>query len=66
MAKEGEWKQMDDYYWQGPDGWTICKVFLPGRIEVYEICKPGAPVFLDSRPTLAEAIKRYAELVHIN
>lgn len=20
------WKQMDDYFWAGPDGWSICKI----------------------------------------
>lgn len=23
-----EWVQRDNYYWQGPPGWTICRVFV--------------------------------------
>jgi len=62
VAKDADWVQKDDYYWQGPDGWTICRVILKGHVEQYEICQPGKPVWIDSRPTLTAAIKRHAEL----
>lgn len=28
---EVEWTQRDDFYWQGPPGWTICRVFAQAR-----------------------------------
>ncbi|WP_287144574.1 hypothetical protein [Achromobacter sp.] len=24
---------MDDYYWAGPAGWTICRVWVDGRYQ---------------------------------
>lgn len=30
---ESEWRQVDDYYWQGPAGWTICRVWASGGYQ---------------------------------
>lgn len=26
-TNDSAWNQVDDFYWAGPPGWTICKVF---------------------------------------
>lgn len=31
-----QWRKMDDYYWVGPPGWTICRVIVRGE-EVFEL-----------------------------
>lgn len=31
-----EWTQRDDFYWQGPPGWAICRVFVGGMWQ-YEL-----------------------------
>ncbi|PQZ67644.1 hypothetical protein CQ050_17420 [Achromobacter sp. MYb9] len=36
MADAGEWMQKGDYYWQGPPGWTICRVYVEGMWQ-YEL-----------------------------
>ena len=25
-----DWQQVDEYFWSGPGGWTICRVFVDG------------------------------------
>ncbi len=35
-----EWRQMDDYYWAGPAGWTICRVKVFGQWQ-FELWQTG-------------------------
>jgi hypothetical protein len=62
VAKQADWEQKDDWYWAGPGGWTICRILLKDGAERYEIWQPGKQVPDDARPTLAAAVKRYAEI----
>lgn len=34
------WKQVDPYYWSGPDGWSISKVIQEGE-DCYELWHSG-------------------------
>lgn len=36
MADATQWEQMDDYYWDGPGGWRICRVRVDHRWQ-YEL-----------------------------
>lgn len=36
MADTVEWVQRNEYYWAGPPGWTICRVFIDGMWQ-YEL-----------------------------
>lgn len=36
MADAAEWVQRNEYYWTGPSGWTICRVFVDGMWQ-YEL-----------------------------
>ncbi|MEB6663857.1 hypothetical protein MXL91_20545 [Achromobacter ruhlandii] len=36
MADVTDWQQRDEYYWAGPGGWTICRVFAQNRWQ-YEV-----------------------------
>lgn len=36
MADSVEWVQRDAYYWAGPPGWTICRVYVDGMWQ-YEL-----------------------------
>lgn len=36
MGDGVEWIQRDAYYWQGPPGWTICRVFVDAMWQ-YEL-----------------------------
>lgn len=38
--REETWRTADDWYWAGPDGWTICHVFFGGA-WIYELWRPG-------------------------
>ncbi len=55
-----DWKQMSDWHWIGPEGWTICKVWIDGKHQ-FEIWRPGGQQE-DVRPTLKAAQARYSEL----
>ncbi|MBB1597443.1 hypothetical protein A9973_25605 [Achromobacter sp. UMC46] len=33
MGEPEEWRRADDYYWAGPLGWTICRVWVDGRYQ---------------------------------
>lgn len=33
MSNPDDWRRMDDYYWEGPPGWTICRVWVDGRYQ---------------------------------
>ena len=37
---DNPWKQVDPYYWSGPDGWSICKVIQEGE-DSYELWHGG-------------------------
>lgn len=58
-----DWEQKNEWYWQGPDGWTICRVITPGHVERFAIWRPNGPEWEDLVPSLAGAIKRHAELI---
>lgn len=36
MVDAADWEQRDDYYWAGPGGWAICRVFVDRRWQ-YEL-----------------------------
>ncbi|GAB3107556.1 hypothetical protein GCM10027288_17930 [Bordetella tumbae] len=35
-----DWQQVDEYYWSGPGGWTICRVFVNGG-WIFELWSGG-------------------------
>jgi hypothetical protein len=57
-----KWQQADDYYWTGPSGWTICRVFVDG-VWRYELWRAADPVAAGSRPSLDAAQMLYESLV---
>src|SRR3546814_19716830 len=30
FRSDSEWQERDEYYWTGPGGWTICRVYVDG------------------------------------
>ncbi|MBO9332859.1 hypothetical protein GHR37_27335 [Achromobacter xylosoxidans] len=61
MAGE-EWVQRDDFYWQGPPGWTICRVFVDGMWQ-YELrfSRGDAGTIYGMRGSLAAAQDLYQQ-----
>ncbi|WP_202730568.1 hypothetical protein [Achromobacter xylosoxidans] len=57
MADVTDWQQRDEYYWAGPGGWTICKVFAQNRWQ-YEVWGANGRRH-GMEPTLAAAITLY-------
>lgn len=57
MADEADWQQQDDYYWVGPGGWMICRVFVDGRWQHEVWAANGTRQGME--PTLAKAILLY-------
>lgn len=57
MADVTDWQQRDEYYWAGPGGWTICRVFVDGRWQHEVWAANGTRHGME--PTLAKAILLY-------
>lgn len=55
-----EWRQWDDYYWSGPPGWTICRVWISGTYQ-FELwhSSEGAQRRIAARPSLSDAQALY-------
>lgn len=51
------WKQIDPYYWSGPDGWSICKVIQNGD-DYYELWQ-GSKACVSRAKTLKAAQKAH-------
>lgn len=63
MGKDVEWRKMDEYYWIGPPGWTICRVIVGGKdaFELWQTTEP-AKMVAGGLPSLKAAQKCYAEV----
>ncbi|KGD92108.1 hypothetical protein JL37_15770 [Achromobacter sp. RTa] len=59
---EVEWTQRDEYYWQGPPGWTICRVFVEGSWQ-YELwfSRGGGGTIYGMRASLGAAQDLYEQ-----
>ncbi|CAB3647450.1 hypothetical protein [Achromobacter pestifer] len=57
-----EWRKVDDYYWSGPPGWTICRVWLQGRYRHELWQSEGQPRLVGTGETFADAQRLYIEL----
>ena len=57
-----EWTQRDDYYWQGPAGWTISRVFVDGMWQ-YELwfSRGGGGTIYGMRASLEGAQELYQQ-----
>lgn len=60
MAGAADWQQRDEYYWAGPGGWTICRVFVDGRWQHELWAANGTRHGMEL--TLAKAIQLYDEV----
>jgi hypothetical protein len=60
MADVGEWAQRDEYYWTGPGGWTICRVFAQARWQ-FEVWA-GSGTRHGMEASLAKAIQLYERI----
>src|SRR3546814_3338475 len=38
--RDSEWQERDEYYWTGPGGWTICRVYVDG-VWQHELWSPA-------------------------
>jgi len=52
-----DWRPMNDYYWIGPPGWTICRVKLQGKWH-YELWQSGDPSRLVGSGASLEAMQQ--------
>lgn len=52
-----DWEERDEYYWAGPAGWTICRVYVDNRWQ-YEIWSASG-VRHGMEASLAKAIQLY-------
>lgn len=59
-----EWQQCDDYYWSGPAGWTICRVWIDGTYQ-FELwhSADGALRRIDAKPSLQAAKDLYQQQI---
>lgn len=57
-----EWTQRDNYYWQGPSGWTISRVFVDGMWQ-YELwfSRGGGGTIYGMRASLEGAQELYQQ-----
>ena len=57
-----DWTQRDDYYWQGPAGWTISRVFVDGMWQ-YELwfSRGGGGTIYGMRASLEGAQELYQQ-----
>jgi len=59
---ESEWRQVDEYYWQGPPGWTICRVWVNGGYQHELWLSRGDTCRLvGSRSSLAAAVELFEQ-----
>ena len=59
--REEAWRAADDWYWAGPDGWTICRVFVGGA-WIYELWRPGQAGRGAAATSFTDALKQYEAL----
>lgn len=52
------WREADDWYWAGPEGWTIFRVFV-GNAWLYELWKAGYAGRVTTANSLADALKQH-------
>lgn len=59
---DADWTQRDDYYWQGPPGWTICRVYVDGMWQ-YELwfSRGDSGTIYGMRASLAAAQDLYTQ-----
>ncbi|WP_033839545.1 hypothetical protein [Bordetella bronchiseptica] len=62
MVDAAAWQQRDEYYWSGPPGWTICRVWVDGGYQ-HELWQSRGDVgtLVGSRATLAAAQGLYEQ-----
>lgn len=60
MDEVAESQQRDEYYWAGPGGWTICRVFVDNRWQ-YEVWATSGTRH-GMEPSLAAAITMYGRV----
>ncbi|QCS64693.1 hypothetical protein EC609_20775 [Achromobacter denitrificans] len=56
-----EWIQRDEHYWQGPPGWTICRVFVDGMWQYELWFSRGGGTIYGMRASLAAAQDLYLQ-----
>lgn len=61
MAGKAAWEKKDDWYWLGPDGWTICRMRVRDDDKFMLWCsgEGGPRAMLD---TFDAAVKHYDKI----